>query len=110
MQTNDCKGVNESRPNKMLWKDVDIFLEGPKEKKKSHSLWPCCFQEYMQFPFLEKDLEDRNTKAVPAACCMRGFSLLSNTTVNIFMEVKVPPHHSAIHASQQYMDQRGGFY
>lgn len=84
--------------------------KGQRKKKKSHSPWPCCFQEYMQFPFLEKDLEDRNTKAVPAACCMRGFSLLSNTAVNIFMEVKVPPHHSAIHASQQYMDQRGGFY
>lgn len=46
------------------WKDIDIVLEGAKEKKKKKTI-PLVLllpsSKYFQFPFLEKDLGDENT-------------------------------------------------
>lgn len=38
----------------MLWKDVDIFLEGPKEKKKAIPLGPAASKSTYNFLFLKK--------------------------------------------------------
>lgn len=83
LATKDCKDVSERM--KFFGKRLVYYWEG-QEGGKSHSPCSCCFQDYLQFPFLEKDLGDRNIKAVvSAACYMRAFSLFSITMINIFM-------------------------